>query len=190
VTLLEEGLLAMRGCWRLLWRDPEAFEDFNVTIDGFWRSFAMIVPVLVLAYPMFVSAQENAREVAAAAGESPPDLRLGASYFLLLSNIVIWPLVAAAFARLLGVAQNYVRYMIIYNWMSVPMMILTAILALLHVTPESGVVPILLMYAVFAFLLYVSWYVAKVGLQATTLMAFVFLTADFALTQGLGALIG
>src|SRR6185436_3395517 len=49
VTLVEEGLAAMRGCWRLIWRDPRADADFNLTIDGFWRSFAMVLPVLLLA---------------------------------------------------------------------------------------------------------------------------------------------
>lgn len=187
MTLLEEGLLAMRGCWRLLWRDPEAFEDFNVTIEGFWRSFAMIVPVLFLAYPTLVSNQELAREAAAAAGESPPDLRLGASYVYLLSNIVIWPLVAAVLARLLSAAQNYVRYMIVYNWMSVPMVAFAMISALLHVTPEAGLLSSVLVHTVF---IYVSWYLAKASLETTTLIAIVFVVADFALTEGLGALIG
>jgi hypothetical protein len=189
VTLLEEGLLAMRGCWRLLWRDPAAFEDFNVTIEGFWRSFAMIVPVLVLVYPVFISSHQNASEAALAAGENPAELRLGASYVCLLSNIVIWPLVAAALVRLLGVAQNYVRFMIVYNWMSVPMMVLALIPALLRVRPESGLLSVVLGGAVFVFFLYVSWYVAKASLQTTTLTAVVFLVADFALTEGLGALI-
>ncbi|TMJ39075.1 MAG: hypothetical protein E6G89_10865 [Alphaproteobacteria bacterium] len=55
MTLVEEGLAAMRGCWRLMWRDPLADEDFNLTIEGFWRSFAMVLPLLVLVYPLFLS---------------------------------------------------------------------------------------------------------------------------------------
>lgn len=179
--IFEEGLLAMRGCWRLLWRDPAAFEDFNLTIEGFWRSFAVIVPVFILAYPTFLSIHDKTNEVAAAAGEGPHELRLGVEYLYLLSGIMLWPLVAAVLARLTGVAQNYVRYMIIYNWMLVPTMVLTLLPHLVFF--------VILAYAALIFSLYISWYVAKAGLQTTAPIAFVFLFADIALTYGLDALI-
>jgi len=181
VTLFEEALLAMRGCWRLLWRDPAAFDDFNLTIQGFWRSFAVIVPVFVLAYPMFVSLHDEANEVAAAAGEAPHELRLGVSYLYLLAGILLWPLVAAVLARLTGVAHNYVRYMIIYNWMIVPT---TAVMLIPHL-----LLFVVVVHAAFVFSLYLSWYVAKAALQTTAPIAFVFLLAEFALTYGLGVLI-
>jgi hypothetical protein len=188
VTLVEEGLLAMRGCWRLLWRDPAALEDFNLTVEGFWRSFAMVVPVLVLAYPMFISDYRFGLELAPT-GESPPELRLGINYFYLLLGIVIWPLAAAALARLLGLGQNYVRYMIIYNWMAVPTLTLAIIPHLLHLATGAALFPLILAQAIFVFLLYVSWFVAKTALETTALVAFAFLIADFALTYGLDALV-
>jgi hypothetical protein len=188
VTLVEEGLLAMRGCWRLLWRDPSAFEDFNLTVEGFWRSFAMVVPVLVLAYPLFISDHRFGLELANS-GESPPDLRLGRNYFYLLLGMAIWPLVAAVLARLLGVGQNYVRYMIVYNWMAVPTLALSVIPHLFHLMTGAALLPLILAQGIFIFLLYVSWFVAKTGLQTTALIALAFLLADFALTYGLDALI-
>ena len=188
MTLAEEGLRAMRGCWRLLWRDPAAFEYFNLTVEGFWRSFAMVVPVLALAYPLFVSEYRFGLELANT-GESPPELRLGLDYFYLLLGTAIWPLIAAALARLLGVGQNYVRYMIVYNWMAVPTMALAVIPHLLHLATGAALLPLILAQAIFIFLLYVTWFVAKTGLQTTALVAFAFLLADFALTYGLDALI-
>ncbi|MGE0237501.1 MAG: hypothetical protein AB7F09_26765 [Parvibaculaceae bacterium] len=188
MTLVEEGLIAMRGCWRLLRRDPGAFDDFNFSIEGFWRSFAMVVPVVVLAYPLFVSDHRFGLELAEA-GDSPPELRLGTSYFYLLSGVVAWPLVAALLAWLLGVAPNYVRYMIIYNWMAVPTLTLAVIPHLLHLAGSAIFLPLVLAQGVFIALLYVSWYVARVGLATTAPVAFAFLLADFALTYGLDALI-
>jgi len=41
VTLVEEGLLAMRGCWRLLWRDPAARLSLAVT-SAFWAAAAVL----------------------------------------------------------------------------------------------------------------------------------------------------
>jgi hypothetical protein len=188
VTLLEEGLLAMRGCWRLLWRDPAAFEDFNFTIDGFWRSFAMLGPLLILSYPLFISNHQFAIEFSEA-GEPPPELRLGLDYLYLFVSVMLWPVAAAALAWLLGVAHNYVRYMIIYNWMAVPTTALAIVPHLLHLLAGAGPFPIILAQAVFAFSLYVSWYIARVGFETTVPVASAFLLADFAFTFGLDALI-
>ena len=188
MTLVGEGLSAMRGCWRLLWRDPGAFDDFNLSIEGFWRSFAMVVPVLVLAYPLFISDHRFVVELAQS-GESPAELRLGTNYFYLLSGVVMWPLVAAVLAWLLGVAQHYVRYVIIYNWMAVPTLALAVVPHLLHLAAGTVFLSLVLAQIVFIVLLYVSWYVAKAGFATTAPIAFAFLLADFALTYGLDALI-
>jgi hypothetical protein len=188
VTLVEEGLLAMRGCWRLLWRDAAAFEDFNLTIEGFWRSFTMVVPVLVLAYPLFISDHRFSLELAESS-DGPSELRLGDDYFYLLLGMAIWPLIAAVLARFLGLGQHYVRYMIIYNWMAVPTLTLSVVPHLLHLATGAALLPLILAQAIFIFLLYVSWFVAKTGLQTTALIAFTFLLADFALTYGLDALV-
>lgn len=177
----------MRGCWRLLWRDPAAFEDFNITVEGFWRSFAMIVPVLVLAYPMFIS--DHQFEVELCPPDQSPPLRLGRDYFYLLSGIAIWPLVTAGLARLLGTGQNYVRYMIVYNWMAIPTLALSVIPHLFHLATGAALLPVILAQAVFIFLLYVSWLVAKAGLQTTAVIASVFVLADFILTYGLDELV-
>lgn len=189
MTLFQEGLAAMRGCWRLIRRDPEADEDFNLTIDGFWRSFAMVLPVLVLAYPMFLSGHRIDVAMSVENGEAPPELQMGVSYFYLLVGLVIWPLAAALLARLLGVAQNYVPYMIVYNWMTVPTMALAVIPNIIHLTTGSTLPLSLLGVPIFALLLYISWYIAKTCLRTTALVAAAFLFVDVALTIGLNALI-
>jgi hypothetical protein len=188
VTLVQEGIAAMRGCWRLILRDPQADEDFNFTIDGFWRSFAMAIPVLILAYPMFLSGHEQDVAQSLADGEAAPELRLGVSYFYLLVDFAVWPLVAAFLARLFGLSQNYVPYMIVYNWMSVPTMALAVIPSLLHLMMGSTLLPGLLGMPVFGVLLYISWYIARTCLRTTAAVALAFLLADLALTFGLSVL--
>jgi hypothetical protein len=139
----------------------------------------MVLPVLILAYPLFLSGHQSDVSVAAQEGGSLPELQLGRDYFYLLAGIVIWPVVAAGLARVLGVAQNYVPYMIIYNWMAVPMLALTVI---------SQLLPLFLASVALFFTLYVSWYVAKAGLRASVPVALAFLLADLAVTFGLSAL--
>jgi hypothetical protein len=189
VTLVEEGLAAMRGCWRLIRRDPLADEEFNLTIDGFWRSFAMVLPLLVLVYPLFLSDHQLRVELAAQEGQEPPVLKLGLDYTYLLVGVVVWPFVAALLAWLLGTGQTYVRYMIIYNWMALPATLLAVIPHLIHLANGTMMPALILAQVVFLLVLYVSWYVAKAGLQTTAPVAFAFLAADYALTYGLNALI-
>jgi hypothetical protein len=187
LTIVEEGLAAMRGCWRLMWRDPLAEEDFNLTIEGFWRSFAMVLPLLVLVYPLFLSDHQFGVEWAKE-GEDPPALNLGLDYIYLLVGVVVWPFIAALLAWLLGTGKNYVRYMIIYNWMGLPATLLAVIPHLIHLMTGMMQPAFILMQVVFILLLYVTWYIAKAGLQTTTPVAFAFLLADSALTFGLSAL--
>lgn len=179
----------MRGCWRLIRRDPLADEDFNLTIDGFWRSFAMVLPLLVLVYPLFLSDHRFGVEWAAQEGEEPPVLNLGLDYAYLLVGVAVWPFVAALLASLLNVRHAYVRYMIIYNWMALPATALAVIPHLIHLMTGTMMPALLLAQVAFLLLLYVTWYVAKAGLQTTAPVAFAFLLADYALTYGLNALI-
>jgi hypothetical protein len=147
----------------------------------------MLLPTVALAYPVFIAAQRYSVELVKA-GESPPDLRLGSYYAYLLASVVLWLLASAVLARLLGVAQNYVRYIIIYNWMAVPATIVAVIPYILYLATGSTL-PLMLVNLTFAFLLYLSWYVAKTGLETTALVALVFLATEYALTYGLDLLI-
>lgn len=188
MTIVREGLIALRGCWRLIRRDPGADEDFNLSVDGFWRSFAMVLPLLVLVYPLFISDYRFGVEYAPE-GKEPPTLNLGRDYAYLLSFILAWPLVVALLAKLLGVAQNYIRYMVVYNWMTLPATGLALLPHLLHLASGTSYPTLILAQIVFLLLVYVSWYVAKTCLQTTAAVAIAFVLAEFALNLGVDRLI-
>lgn len=188
MTIVQEGLAAIRGCLRLILRDPQADEDFNLTVDGFWRSFAMVVPLMAMMYPIFVSDHRFALELAAANAEVPP-MNTGRNYAFLLSFVFSWPLVAALLAKLVGVGQSYIRYMIIYNWMTLPATALVMLPHLLHLVSGAVYPAVILAEIVFLFLIYVSWFIAKTGLRTTAPVAIAFVLAEFALTLGLNAFI-
>ncbi len=188
MTIIAEGLAALRGCWRFILRDPDAEQDFNLTVDGFWRSFAMVVPLLVLMYPIFISDNRFGVELASEADEVPA-LSIGRSYVYLVGFILAWPLVVALLAKLLGVARNYIRYMVIYNWMTLPATGLALVPHLLHLASGATSPTFVLAQIVFLLLLYVSWYVARKGLETSPLIAFAFVLAEFALMLGLDRLI-
>lgn len=184
MTIVAEGLAALRGCLRFILRDPDAKQDFNLTSDGFWRSFAMVVPLLVVMYPIFISDYGFGIELADPTTEIPA-LNIGRAYAHLIGAVVVWPLAAALLAKLFGVAHNYVRYMIIYNWMVLPTAALTLVPHLLHLAQGTTYPAFILLQIVVFPLLYVSWYVARRGLETTWLIATVFVVADVALTIGM-----
>jgi len=184
VTIVGEGLTALRGCWRFILRDPDAEQDFNLTVDGFWRSFAMVVPLLVLMYPIFISDYGFGIELADPTAEIQP-LSIGRAYGHLIIAIVVWPPAAALLAKLCGVAHSYVRYMVIYNWMVLPTVALTLVPHLLHLVQGTTYPAFILLEIVVFPLLYVSWYIARRGLETTWLIATVFVVADYALSIGM-----
>lgn len=188
MTIVEEGLAAMRGCWRFMRRDPEADQDFNLTIDGFWRSFAMVLPLLALMYPIFLSDHRFGIELAAETGETPT-FDIGRDYAYLVGYMLAWPLVVALLAKLLGVAHSYIRYIVIYNWMTLPATMLALLPHLLHLGTGTTYPALILAQIVFLLLLYVSWYVAKKGFETTAPIAIAFVLAEFALTLGVDSLI-
>ncbi|MFL5258819.1 MAG: hypothetical protein ACJ8AS_03635 [Hyphomicrobiales bacterium] len=186
MSLLEEAAHGVWGGVRLIRHDPRAFEEFNITADGFWRSFLAILPVSILAWPLFISAHGFAIETAREEGRPPPEFDFGRDYLYLCAAFAIWPLIAAALARALRVERNYARYLIAYNWVSVPAMLINAAPHLLQSTGLIGWQAMaLLAMVVFLGLGYLSWYVAVRGLETTPLIAAAFLAADYALSFAL-----
>jgi hypothetical protein len=191
MTLMSEGLAALRGCLRIVRGDPLWFEDFNVTIEGFWRSFAVIIPQGIMAYPHFISLNRQLADYAIQQNLEAPSVDLGRDYLFLVAFLVLWPVVAAILTRVLGVSTNYARYVIVYNWMSLPVMAIALVPSLLYLAQIIGFeaasfsgLPIL------GVGLILSWIVARRALETTAVVAIAFALADFALTQGLFTLIG
>jgi hypothetical protein len=190
MTLIGEAITALRGCLRLLRGDPHAFADFNVTIDGFWRSFAVIVPQAVLAYPQFLSLHQQLVDYSKEQGLEAAPLDLPRGYLFLVAFLVLWPIATAILTRILGVSAHYVRYVIIYNWMSLLVLTVAIVPSLLHLALGLSFDTITVMTMVILCLgMVVSWIVARRALETTAVIAFAFALADFALTQGLFLLI-
>ena len=181
MTLVAEGLAALRGCWRLLMEPDYDFSDFNLSIEGFWRSFSVIVPLAVLAYPLYVSSNLIDIELANAEGVAPPPHDLTPYYVYLFAAVILWPFVAAGLARVFNLTQNYVRYLIVYNWMLIPTMLLGLLPHAAHLLfGSSGVALMAMSLVVMLVLAYVAWFVARRALEAAPAIAAAFVGADYA----------
>jgi hypothetical protein len=102
-------------------RDPRAWKEFDLTADGFFRSFIAIlfvVPLNIL-FDLFAirlsQARAAAEGLAAEAGSyGTPEMVF--STVTLVIEWMIFPLVALYLLRYLGLQQRYAQYVIAHNW--------------------------------------------------------------------------
>ncbi len=157
------------GAWRLARLDRGGMSFFELSIPGFWRSFFAAV-VVAPAFAVLVALRFGHET------ELGPDLDLGPFLVVkLVAYAVSWaafPLAMLVLARLLSLSAFYVPFIIAYNWSAVIQIAVFLPAALIE---ASGLLPetlagILMMIATMAILSY-QWFVARVALQTTGVMA-------------------
>jgi len=120
---------SLTGAWRLARLKPDGFGWFDLSADGFWRSF-LAMPV---ATPLFLGF------VAVQGGAGPLDA--GSLALQLVSYIVVWCLflgLMVPFARFFGLGPGYVPFVVAYNWAQV---LLLMVFLPLSVLRAAGVMP-------------------------------------------------
>jgi len=154
-----------RGAVQLLRRDPAAMAHFDVSVEGFWRSFAaplLVTPVnLVAVLPVALALERDATQMAV--------VRILTD----LSAIVAFPLLMVPVARLLGLGGTYVPFIVANNFASLPIavvyMTLTAVVAFAGaVGGLSGVATVQFWIGLplLALVLGYVWQGARIALQA------------------------
>lgn len=154
-----------RGAVLMLRRDPAAMAHFDVSVEGFWRSFAaplLVTPVnLVAVLPVALALERDATQMAV--------VRILTD----LSAIVAFPLLMVPVARLLGLGGTYVPFIVANNFASLPIavvyMMLTAVVAFAGaVGGLSGVATVQFWIGLplLALVLGYIWQVARIALQA------------------------
>ncbi|MGH6718708.1 MAG: hypothetical protein ACREER_05270 [Alphaproteobacteria bacterium] len=161
---------ALDAALRLFRFDGSGIDRFDQSVEGFWRSFAVIplgVPLVLLA---------------SLAVPEPDDPMTGPAAGLLAeaaAYLVGWlfmPVVAVFLTRAYGLAARYVPYVIALNWTSLVGLALAALIA--AVVPGGGgpldviAVPLLL------YLLAVEWFAARTALRTTGWVAATFVAID------------
>ena len=113
----DEIARSLTGAWGLFLDRADAMRHFDVSVDGFWRSFRVVVLVL----PLYVLTSLAERTIAASTMGPAPDAAmflLGNAVSLGLDWITL-PIVLALAARPLGIERNYSAFVIARNWGSV-----------------------------------------------------------------------
>ena len=151
----KEIVASLYGAWRLMRLDAAGMTYFNLSSDGFWRSFfaaVMIAPFYVaLGYIKF-------------AGE--PEARAALMALDFVSYCVRWAafvVVMIFIARFLQRSHHYAGFIIASNWISVPQWVLVMVVfTLMREVPRGPAA--LLYFGLNGVLTLYGFYVARVAL--------------------------
>jgi hypothetical protein len=170
-----EVVRSLYGAWRLAWLDPSGMGQFNLSVEGFWRSFFAAV-LVAPGYALLVAQDLLAREEAV----HP----IWAVLVETLAYAVGWaafPVAAIFLTRLLGLSRNYVALIVAANWASVIQIgAFLAVIALGFVLPPLAGLAVML--ATGAILFY-QWFVIRTTLDTTAGIAIAFVLVDLLLTS-------
>jgi hypothetical protein len=177
-----EVQLAVGGALRLACGDRRGLGFFDVSIDGFWRSFR----AAAISYPMFLFLL-SARVTAAQweAGGWPTIVFVETIAYVI--SWVAFPLLILQVTHWLGRDHRFLAFMVAYNWSQVPQTVLLTIVGLDSATGlmPPGFVHFAEAIATIAVLVY-EWYIARVALAVTGTQAALIVIIDVILGTTLG----
>jgi hypothetical protein len=176
----EEVLSGLYGAYRLAWFDPSGMANFNLTVEGFWRSFFAAV-LVAPAYAILVAVQLSA---------GAEDFNL-ALVFLTegVGYVLAWcafPLVAVVLTRLLGLDRNYVALIVAVNWSAVLQTGAFLAVLLLGLILPDGLGTLIVTLTTLAILIY-QWFVIRTSLGTTGGIALMLLLVDLVITTMINA---
>jgi hypothetical protein len=111
VTLFEEMRRGVRGAWLLLRRDPGWAAWFNVSVQGFWRSFFAAI-VLLPIYYLYHEFNDTDDVVIAV----PLAQRWAAEAIGYVLGWTLWPLIAHYLTRAMDCGDRFIAYIVAFNW--------------------------------------------------------------------------
>lgn len=177
----KESAGVLYGLWRIACWDEKAFEFFNATEQGFWRSYiaaALVAPLqAIYQIGVYLTAEQP-----------PPAVRM---FFIeSLEYITLWllyPVVMLSVVKILDRDAQFFRYLVAYNWfqlavgfIAMPIIILTQF--------ELLPLPIAGFFDSMIFVAYVSYagFIARAGLNVTLGTGIGIVVLDIVLTLMLG----
>ena len=176
-TAWVELQLALTGCLRLARGDRGGLACFDRSLDGFWRSFR----AAVISYPLYLMLL--AMRVSIAEWQQSGGWRIVTVETI--GYVVAWvafPLLMLNVVRWIGRAHRFFDFMVPYNWCQLPQ---SALFVLVGLVSAGGVLSAqaseaMDLAAAIATLLY-EWFIARVALDTTGLVAIFVVLLDLVL---------
>jgi hypothetical protein len=151
------------GAWRLAHLDASGMLYFNLTVEGFFRSFfapILALPFFLLQVPLQAEPAADVTQLLVIEG---------------IAYLIVWiayPALMILFCRLLDLSQNYAPFIVAYNWSQIVVVALylplNAVIGLELL--GSGMAAILWLLGLLASCFYL-WFIARTALGASTMVA-------------------
>lgn len=179
----DEVVQSLTGAWELFLDRPDAMRFFDVSADGFWRSFYAII-LIVPAYAL-IAISERSRILAeplVAAGFEGSIFVVNKGVTLAFDWITL-PIVLALAAPTLGVSRNYAAFIVARNWCAVLSIALFSVLHLMFLLGIAGsnaasIMALVLLVVVIRY----NFLIARRALNANIGLAIGVIIADFAIS--------
>jgi hypothetical protein len=166
----EEVLRSIYGAYRLAWLDRSGMSHFNLSVDGFWRSFFAAV-LVAPGYALLV-----VQELIARPEEVSP---IWAFVIETLAYATVWaafPAVAIVLTQLMGLSRNYAAMIIAANWAAVIQIgVFLVAVALGFVLPALASFTATVATGV---ILFYQWFVIRTALDTTAGIAIALVLVD------------
>jgi hypothetical protein len=174
----QEIVRSLFGAFRLARLDGRGMGYFNLSIEGFWRSFfaaAIVAPGYALLVAQKLATWPAAVDPAVAV------LIEAAAYAL---SWIAFPVAAVFLTTLLGLSRNYVSLIVAANWAEVLQFAAFLLVMLATLLLPSGVRGPVLVAVIGAILAY-EWFVARTALETTGGVAVGIVLVDLLLGVGI-----
>jgi len=150
------------GAWQLVKTNKKSMEYFDISSDGFWKSFWAILVML----PIFLIG------LIYGSGADGPQPIVTESIFFVVS-LPMMALVMYYFTRFMKISENYSSMVIASNWLTAlnyNILVIAGLLLNLFL-PNSEVSLIIIYVLSFYFGLYIAWFMYKTSLNISGYLA-------------------
>jgi hypothetical protein len=177
---------SVEAAWLLARGDQRGMAMFDLSLEGFWKSFAA---ALLVAPAYGIVLLDQYRLV------GWPEHVTGTMFAELVSFVLGWlafPIVNIFLTRLLGLSTRYVPLIVANNWSAVVQVALYTTVVIVGMVLPADLRTLALFVATLAVLTY-QWFVIRTALQTTSATAFGLVAVDILtsimLSRGLDALL-
>lgn len=171
ITIVSYIQYSLKAALKLVKLNPHSMEYFDLSSDGFWKSFlaiAVMVPGLIMV---------SVFQYQGISDQATPDETMAYPF---LSNVVFFFLalpftafVMAYFTKFMKIDEHYAPMVIAYNWMSALVYLIMAVMTVILGSGllSNNIAGVMLTVVGFYFSIYIHWFTFKVGLQISGALA-------------------
>ncbi|HET6521326.1 MAG TPA: hypothetical protein VFG47_16125 [Geminicoccaceae bacterium] len=174
----QEIVRSLFGAFRLARLDGRGMGYFNLSIEGFWRSF-FAAAIVAPGYALLV-----AQKLATWPATVDPALAVLIETLAYVLSWIAFPVAAVFLTTMLGLSRNYVSLIVAANWAEVLQFgLFLAVMTVTLVFPGAVRGPVLAL-VIGAILVY-EWFVARTALETTGGVAVGIVLVDLLLGIGI-----